>query len=81
MHRPPVKPGNYECQVCGHEAPPEIVSAMAAHEYLFWTVHRIEQKGGIVQVLSCPECALLTEDLILESYKERIRLGLIPGFH
>lgn len=71
----------YRCQVCGTEAEPEVVAAMALHHYDYWVMHRIERKGGIIQVLTCPACTTLTEELIFETYRERIREGLIPGFH
>ncbi len=53
---------------------------MAAHMHEYWIVHQIERRGGIIQVLTCPDCASLTQDLILESYQQRIRDGLVPGF-
>ncbi len=71
----------YQCGVCGGEADPEVVALMAIHQYDYWVVHRIELKGGVVQVLVCPNCTTLTQDLILESYKQRIRDGLVEGYH
>ncbi len=71
----------YQCQVCGSEADPEVVAALAASLYEYWVVHHIERKGGVIQVLTCPNCNTLTQDLILASYQERIRHGLVPGFH
>jgi hypothetical protein len=71
---------SYQCQVCGLEASAELIALMTLHEDDYWYLHRIECKGGIVQVLTCPACNTLSHPLILESYKDRIRLGLIPGF-
>lgn len=76
MSRPKI-----HCQVCGTEGDPQVIEAMSQNEWEFWTLHRIENKGGIVQVLACPNCNTATHSLILESYMERIRLGLVPGFH
>ena len=69
------------CQVCGTVADRAVIEEMARFGYEYWTVHRIELKGGVVQVLCCPACSTCTQDLILESYKERIREGLFPGYH
>lgn len=72
---------NYVCQVCGKEEAPEVVAALSAHGHEWWVVHRIELAGGVVNVMTCPECSGLTQDLIFQSYRERIRSGLVPGFH
>lgn len=72
----------YQCHVCGKEDDPEVIEALAREfGHHRWTVHRIERRGGIIQVLTCPECASLTQDLIVEAYMERIRHGLVPGYH
>lgn len=71
----------YECQVCGQEADPDVVAVMAVHDYQYWVLHHVERRGGVVRILTCPECNTLTEDLIFETYRERIRGGLVPGFH
>lgn len=72
----------YQCHVCGKAEDPLAIEQKAIQ---FggerWTVHRIERAGGVIQVLTCPDCASLTQDLILQSYIERIRHGLVPGYH
>jgi len=77
------KPDHYcQCHVCGVEGDLlEIEVRAAQFGEPRWTVHRIERKGGIIQVLTCDDCASLTQDLILQSYMERIRHGLVPGYH
>lgn len=70
-----------QCQVCGVLESPEVIEAMVGHGFEYWTVHQIERKGGIIQVLTCPNCNTATQDLILQTYQERIRQGLILGFH
>ncbi len=72
----------YQCHVCGATGDPQVIEAM--HREFGndrWTVHRIERRGGIIQILTCPNCASLTQDLIVEAYMERIRHGLVPGYH
>lgn len=69
----------YTCQVCGKEADPEVIAHLPTDAW--WMVHQIHRVGGIVPVMTCPDCSSLTQDLIMQSYVERIRLGLVPGFH
>jgi hypothetical protein len=74
-------PEPIQCQVCGVEGDPKVVAMLALHDRDYWAMHRIELKGGVIEVLTCPDCDVLTPDLILESYMHRIRKGLIPGYH
>lgn len=69
------------CQVCGIEEDAEVVHELSFLPEEAWTIHRIEQKGGFVQVLTCPACSDATLNLIFETYKDRIRKGLIGGYH
>lgn len=71
-----------QCQVCGREEFADVVAEMGAYDPdWIWMMHSIELKGGYVRVLTCHECATATQSLILESYKERIRQGLVAGYH
>jgi hypothetical protein len=65
-----------QCQVCGVEVYCNMVTEKAA-----WTVHRIERNDVIVQVLSCPKCAIKDEETVLVAYRTRVREGLIEGYH
>jgi len=69
------------CQVCGIQEDAQVVHELSFIPEESWVIHRIEQKGGYVQVLTCPDCANATLNLIFETYKDRIRKGLILGYH
>lgn len=77
----------WQCGVCGETAEAEVVAQMVQFGYDYWIVHRIDlpalqgREAGVVQVLTCPACTTLTQDFILEGYKERIRQGLVDGYH
>lgn len=71
----------YQCGVCGFEETPELVAQLAQFGFEHWVVHRMELKGGVIQVMTCPNCNSLTQDLILESYKQRLRDGIVRGYH
>lgn len=76
-----MKPGIWLCGVCGCEGDPEVIAQMAAFDHQYWVLHNIERKGGVIRIMTCPSCNTLTDDLIFETYRERIREGLVPGFH